>query len=142
MSGMSGTGDERQIQDEDLMDVAHDREQAHRLRKALQTLATNPNVGGKLQEMAKEVLSGRIGMKDAIQSEEYMGAIGDRMNEMRRAAENQTQAEREASREQFAKWQKEQEEKEDRERAERDGPSGVIVTGSRRGGRGGTSHRN
>ncbi|MFH8752741.1 hypothetical protein ACH4GK_40405 [Streptomyces rimosus] len=141
MSGMSGAGNERQIQEEDLMDVAQDREQAHRLRKALQTLATNPNVGGKLQEMAQEVLSGRIGMKEAIQSEEYMGAIGDRMNEMRRAAENQTQAEREASREQFAKWQKEQEEQEAQERAERDGPSGAIVTG-RRGGRGGTSHRN
>ncbi|CAM5595744.1 putative protein OS=Streptomyces rimosus subsp. rimosus (strain ATCC / DSM 40260 / JCM 4667 / NRRL 2234) OX=1265868 GN=SRIM_030100 PE=4 SV=1 [Streptomyces rimosus subsp. rimosus] len=142
MSGMSGAGNERQIQEEDLMDVAQDREQAHRLRKALQTLATNPNVGGKLQEMAQEVLSGRIGMKDAIQSEEYMGAIGDRMNEMRRAAENQTQAEREASREQFAKWQKEQEEQEAQERAERDGPSGAIVTG-RRGGRGGAGgHRN
>ncbi|MFH8349998.1 hypothetical protein [Streptomyces sp. NPDC018045] len=141
MSGMSGLGDERQIQDEDLMDVAQDSEQAHRLRKALQTLATNPKVGGKLQEMAQEVLSGRIGMKDAIQSEEYMGAIGDRMSEMRRAAENRTQAEREAAREQFAQWQKEQAEQEDQERAERDGPSDALVTGPRRGGRGGTGHR-
>ncbi|UQA92755.1 hypothetical protein [Streptomyces halobius] len=131
---------ERQIQDEDLMDVAADPEQAHRLRKALKTLADNPHVGGKLQEMAREVLSGRIGMKDAIDTPAYMDAIGDRMGEIRRAAENQTQAEREASREQFAAWQKKQEEQEDKERAERDGPSLNIVTGPKRGGRGG-SHR-
>ncbi|AJT64037.1 hypothetical protein [Streptomyces chattanoogensis] len=129
---------ERQIQDEDLMDVAADQEQAHRLRKALKTLADNPNVDGKLKEMAREVLSGRIGMKDAIETPSYMEALGDRMSEIKRAAENQTMAEREASREQYAKWQKEREEEEDRERAERDGPSGNIVTAPRKGGR---SHR-
>ncbi|MCR8578875.1 TEL2 family protein [Streptomyces sp. Isolate_219] len=131
---------ERQIQDEDLMDVAQDPEQAHRLRKALKVLAENPNVGGKLQEMAKEVLSGRIGMKEAIETPRYMDALGDRMNEIRRAAENQTMAEREESREKFAAWQKEQEAKEDEERAERDGPTGNIVSTPRRGGRGG-GHR-
>ncbi|MFH8570663.1 hypothetical protein [Streptomyces sp. NPDC017993] len=128
---------ERQIQDEDLMDVAADPEQAHRLRKALKTLAENPNVGGKLQEMAQEVLSGRIGMKDAIQTPGYMDALGDRMNQIRRAAEDQTQAEREASREQFTAWQKQQEEKEEKERAERDGPTGNIVSSPRRGRGGG-----
>ncbi|WP_328384152.1 hypothetical protein OHS81_09205 [Streptomyces sp. NBC_00400] len=132
---------ERQIQDEDLMDVAQDPEQAHRLRKALKVLADNPHVGGKLQEMAQEVLSGRIGMKDAIATPGYMDALGDRMNEIRRAAENQTMAEREESREKFAAWQKEQEAKEDEERAERDGPSGTLVTAPRRGGRSG-GHRN
>ncbi|MEU9116595.1 hypothetical protein AB0D04_33825 [Streptomyces sp. NPDC048483] len=127
---------ERQIEDEDLMDVAADPEQAHRLRKALKTLADNPNVGGGLQEMAREVLSGRMGMKDAIETPRYMEALGDRMGEIQRAAENQTVAEREASREQFTKWQHEQEEKEAQERAERDGPSGNIVTAPRRGGHG------
>ncbi|MFJ6747642.1 hypothetical protein ACIQNI_05490 [Streptomyces sp. NPDC091266] len=131
---------EREIQDQDLMDVAQDEEQAHRLRKALKTLSDNPNVGGKLQEMAREVLSGRIGMKDAIETPRYMDALGDRMQEIRRAAENQTQAEREASREQFAAWQKKEDEKEDKERAERDGPSGNIVTAPRRSGRSG-GHR-
>ncbi|MGW1837182.1 hypothetical protein [Streptomyces sp. BBFR2] len=131
---------ERQIQDEDLMDVAQDPEQAHRLRKALKTLADNPSVGGPLQEMAKEVLAGRIGMKEAIQTPMYMDAIGDRIGEMRRAAENQTMAEREESREKFAAWRKQQDEQEDKERAERDGPSAGLVTGPRRG-RGGSSHR-
>ncbi|MFE7314803.1 hypothetical protein ACFU7T_17230 [Streptomyces sp. NPDC057555] len=128
--------DERQIQDEDLMDVAHDHEQAHRLRKALKVLADNPNVGGPLQEMAKEVLSGRLGMKEAIQTPGYMDALGDRLTQIRQAAENQTAAEREESRAKFAEWQKKQEEEEDRERAERDGPSLNLVTGPRRGGRG------
>ncbi|MFE0191233.1 hypothetical protein [Streptomyces sp. NPDC059008] len=130
---------ERQIQDEDLMDVAQDPEQAHRLRKALKVLAENPNVGGKLQEMAQEVLSGRMGMKDAIQTPGYMDAIGDRMTEIRRAAEDQTMAEREESRAKFAAWQQEQEEKEAQERAERDAPSSNIVTAPRRGG--GHGHR-
>ncbi|MFB7635420.1 hypothetical protein ACFC0M_31330 [Streptomyces sp. NPDC056149] len=124
---------ERQIQDEDLMDVAHDQEQAHRLRKALKVLAENPNVGGKLQEMAKEVLSGRMGMKEAIETPGYMDALGDRMGQIRRAAENQTAEEREASHAKFVEWQKKQEEEEDRERAERDGPSLNLVTGPRRG---------
>ncbi|MFI9051353.1 hypothetical protein [Streptomyces sp. NPDC053427] len=131
---------DREIRDEDLMDVAADPEQAYRLRKALKTLSDNPNVGGKLKEMAQEVLSGRIGMKEAIETPSYMDAIGDRMNEMRRAAENQTMAEREESREKYAKWQQEQEAKEAEERAERDGPSANIVTGPRRGGRAG-GHR-
>ncbi|MFF4601145.1 hypothetical protein ACFY12_00080 [Streptomyces sp. NPDC001339] len=129
---------EREIRDEDLMDVAQDPEQAHRLHKALKVLADNPKVGGKLQEMAQEVLAGRIGMKDAIETPGYMDAIGDRLGEMRRAAENQTMAEREESRTKFATWQQEQETKEAEERAERDGPSLNIVTGARRGGR---SHR-
>ncbi|GGU99977.1 hypothetical protein GCM10010211_79160 [Streptomyces albospinus] len=130
---------ERQIEDADLMDVAHDQEQAQRLRKALKVLAENPNVGGKLQEMAKEVLSGRISMKDAIETPDYMGALGDRMGQIRRAAENQTQAEREESRAKFAEWQEKQQQEEDRERAERDAPSLNLVTGPRRGG--GRGHR-
>ncbi|GAA2652254.1 hypothetical protein [Streptomyces lunalinharesii] len=131
--------EERQIQDEDLMDVAQDPEQAHRLRKALKVLADNPNVGGKLQEMAKEVLSGRMGMKEAIETPGYMDALGDRLNKIRRDAENQTMDEREESRAKFAEWQKKQEAEEDRERAERDGPSLNLVTGPRRGS--GRGHR-
>ncbi|WP_369359066.1 hypothetical protein [Streptomyces sp. cg2] len=130
------SNDERQIQDEDLMDVARDREQAHRLRKALKVLAENPNVGGGLQEMAKEVLSGRLGMKEAIQTPGYMDALGDRLTQIRHAAENQTAEEREESRAKFADWQRKREEEEERERAERDGPSLNLVTGPRRGGRG------
>src|SRR5205085_6340597 len=94
----AGMNNEREIQDEDLMDVAHDPEQAARLRKALKVLESNPNVGGKLQEMAKEVLSGRISMKDAIETRGYMDALGDRIDTIRQAAENQTPEEREEAR--------------------------------------------
>ncbi|UNO39641.1 hypothetical protein [Streptomyces sp. MST-110588] len=132
---------ERQIRDEDLMDVAQDPEQAHRLRKALQTLATNPKVGGKLQEMAQEVLSGRIGMKEAIQTERYMDALGDRIQEIRHAAENQTTQEREAQRELVERWKRQQQEEEDRERAERDGPTAGIISTPRRKGHSGPGHR-
>ncbi|MFD7918526.1 hypothetical protein ACFV3R_04795 [Streptomyces sp. NPDC059740] len=134
------SGNERQIGDEELMDVAQDPEQARRLRKALQTLATNPNVGGRIKEMAQEVLSGHIGMKDAIQDPRYMDALGERMTEIRRKAEDMTSQEREEAREKAAAWMRAQEAEEDKERAELDGPSLNIVTG-RRGGRGGVSHR-
>ena len=86
-----------------------------------------------------EVLSGRISMKDAIETRGYMDALGDRIDTIRQAAENQTPEEREEARQKYAAWQREQEAKEEAERAERDAPSRGLVTGSPR--RGGPSHR-
>ena len=114
---------EREIDDAELMDVARDPEQAHRLHKALRTMSSNPNVDGRLQRMAKEVLSGRIGMRDVIQTETYMDALGDRMQEIRRAAENETLAEKEAKRDQVERWERSRLEEEEKDRAERDGPT-------------------
>ncbi|MET8679851.1 hypothetical protein ABZW18_20290 [Streptomyces sp. NPDC004647] len=128
---------EQEIDDSELMDVAHDSEQAHRLHKALRTLADNPSVDGPLKDMAKNVLSGRIGMRDALQTESYMDAMGARMTEIRRAAEAQTPEEREAQRGQVERWREAQREEEERERAERDGPT--QLPGRRP--RGGPSHR-
>lgn len=114
---------DREIDDSELMDVAQDPEQAHRLHKALRTMSSNPNVDGRLQEMAKEVLSGRIGMRDVIETERYMGALGDRMQEIRRAAENETLADKEAKRDQVERWERARREEEEKDRAERDGPT-------------------
>src|SRR4051812_28308475 len=126
---------EREIGDEELMDVAHDREQAHRLHKALRTLAGNHSVGGRLQHMAREVLSGRIGMRDAIQDERYMDALGERIGEIRRNAENQTHAEREQMRDQIERWREQKREEEEQERAELDGPTQGVLDARQRPGR-------
>lgn len=126
---------DREIDDSELMDVAHDAEQAHRLHKALRTMADNPSVGGPLKEMAQEVLSGRMGMREVLDSDRYMGALGDRMQEIRRAAEDQTFEERKASRERFERWQEERAAEEDRERAERDGPTQPFPSPRRPDGR-------
>ncbi|MEV0369800.1 hypothetical protein AB0I10_08235 [Streptomyces sp. NPDC050636] len=134
----SGPGPgEREIDDSELRDVAQDPEQAHSLHKALRTLANNPNVSGPLQEMAQGILSGRMGMADAIKNERYMDALGDRMTEIRRAAESQTMEDREAEREKREQWERKRDEEEQQERAEHDGPSTNLVTGPKKRGRGG-----
>lgn len=114
---------EREIDESELADFAQDPEQAHRLHKALRTMSSNPNVDGRLQEMAKEVLSGRIGMRDVIETERYMGALGDRMQEIRRAAENETLADKEAKRDQVERWERARQEEDEKDRTERDGPT-------------------
>ncbi|MGW1373900.1 hypothetical protein ACWD6P_06400 [Streptomyces sp. NPDC002446] len=96
---------EREIDGSELMDVAQEPEQAHSLHNTLRTLANNPNVNGPLQEMAQGILSGRMGITDAIKNERYMDALGDRVTEIRRAAESQTMEDREAEREKREQWE-------------------------------------
>jgi len=86
------------------------------LHKALRTLADNPSVGPELQAMAKDVLSGRVGMRDMVQSDRYLGAIGERLSQMREAAENMTPDERRQS-EARAQKMRDDEEAAERERS-------------------------
>ncbi|MFJ1757835.1 hypothetical protein [Kitasatospora sp. NPDC088134] len=86
-----------EIADEELLDVADNPRQAAELHKALRTLAKNDSVGPELQQMARDVLTGRIGMRDVVQSDRYLHALGDRLGEMRTAAENLSPEERAAS---------------------------------------------
>ncbi|MFJ1702318.1 hypothetical protein [Kitasatospora sp. NPDC088346] len=104
---------EYEISDDELLDTADDPAQAASLHKALRTIAANPSVGPQLQEMAKDILSGRVGMREAVQSERYLSAIGARLDDMRAAAENMSPAERERSQ---ARAEKMIEEREERER--------------------------
>lgn len=139
MSNDRRGGEDREIKADDLMDAADNEEQALSLHRALRTMRDNPSVGGDLQEMAREVLSGRIGMKDAIQTDKYMDAMGVKLGEMREAAERQTPEEREAEAAKFERWEREQREEEERERAERDAPTQQAFPSPRR--RGGRGHR-
>ncbi|MGD6740886.1 hypothetical protein ACOKM3_03480 [Streptomyces sp. BH106] len=86
--------------------------------------------------MAKGILSGRMGMTDAIKDQRDMDALGDRMTEIRRAAESQTMEDREAEREKREQWEHKRAQEERKERAEEDGPSTDLFTGSKKRGRG------
>ncbi|MDO0911316.1 hypothetical protein QQM39_10770 [Streptomyces sp. DT2A-34] len=122
---------DREIQDEELMGIAQDPEQALRLRRSLRTIADATSLGPDLREMARTVLSGSVDIKDAFQDPRYTEAVFQRMHEIRRAADDQTYAERQQSTAQFEQWDARQQAELDRERAERDAP----VHDSGRGGR-------
>ncbi|QOV35159.1 hypothetical protein IM697_34570 [Streptomyces ferrugineus] len=126
---------DREIQDEELMGVAQDPEQALRLRRSLRTIAGATSLSPDLREMARSVLSGRVDIKDAFQDPRYTEAVYQRMHEIRRAADDQTYAERQQSKARFAEWDARQQADLDRERAERDAP----VYGSGKGSRSGQS---
>ncbi|MFJ5220117.1 hypothetical protein ACIP98_36175 [Streptomyces sp. NPDC088354] len=109
----------KEISDGDLMDVAADPEQARRLHRALRTLADNPNVTGPLKDMAREVLNGRLGMREALDSDAWRGAVGDRMAELRRIDEQMTPEERAAARERAERWFGQREQREQQEQMDR-----------------------
>ncbi|MER5865672.1 hypothetical protein [Kitasatospora sp. NPDC002040] len=86
-----------EISDDELLEVADNPTQARELRRALRTLADSDSVGDQLQRMARDVLAGRVGMREVVQSDTYLSAIGDRLGQIRRAAENLSPAEQKAS---------------------------------------------
>jgi hypothetical protein len=56
-----------------------DQARARSLRKALQKLADDRAPDDPLREMAREVLSGRTGLREAARVPSYAEALGDRM---------------------------------------------------------------
>ncbi|MFE0257213.1 hypothetical protein [Streptomyces sp. NPDC059010] len=113
---------DREIQDEELMGVAQDPEQALRLHRSLRTIADTTSLDPALRDMARAVLSGSVDVKDAFQDPRYTEAVFQRMHEIRRAADDQTFAERQQSKARFADWDVQQQAELDRARAERDAP--------------------
>ncbi|WP_051741653.1 hypothetical protein [Streptomyces xylophagus] len=72
--------DELRIGDADLMNLTGgDQARARSLRKALQKLADDRAPDDPLREMAREVLSGRTGLREAARVPSYAEALGDRM---------------------------------------------------------------
>jgi len=72
--------DEPRIGDADLMNITGgDQARARSLRKALQKLADGRAPDDPLREMAREVLSGRTGLREAARVPSYAEALGDRM---------------------------------------------------------------
>ncbi|MDG4857179.1 hypothetical protein P8605_03250 [Streptomyces sp. T-3] len=110
--------DDRQIGDEDLMDITRDEASARFLRKALQKLADSPSGNGALQEMAREVLAGRIGLREAVQVGAYSEALGEGMLRVQEAMDRQSSEEREQQRAEGERHLRAQQEEIDQERRE------------------------
>ncbi|MEV6741672.1 hypothetical protein AB0N14_34105 [Streptomyces sp. NPDC051104] len=122
---------DREIQDEELMGIARDPEQALRLRRSLRTIADATSLDPALRDMASAMLSGRVDVKEAFQDPRCTEAVYQRLHGMRRAVDDQTHAERQECNARFGEWNARQQAELDRERTERDAP----VHGSDRGGR-------
>ncbi|MGP4002262.1 hypothetical protein [Streptomyces sp. 8N706] len=119
--------DERQIGDADLTSITGgDEVRARALRKSLQKLAGSEQAGGVLQEMAREVLAGRVGLRDALRVGSYADALGERVAQARQAYEQLPPDELERQKEEaqrFLDAQREEIEEERREQREREGGS-------------------
>ncbi|MEU6370735.1 hypothetical protein ABZ876_34710 [Streptomyces sp. NPDC046931] len=122
---------DREIPYEELMGVAQDPEQALRLHRSLRAIADASSLDIDLRDMARAVLSGRVDVKDAFQDPRYTEAVYQRLDGIRRAADDQTYAERRQSKARFADWDARQRAELERERAERDAPVGVSGRGGR-----------
>jgi hypothetical protein len=110
--------EERQIGDADLMDITHDEVRARALRKSLQRLADSQSGNGALQEMAREVLSGRIGLREALRIGPYSEALGERIAQAREEYEQQSPEEREQQRAEALRYVEAQREEIEQERQE------------------------
>ncbi|NBE51235.1 hypothetical protein [Streptomyces boluensis] len=110
---------DRQIGDADLTSMTHgDEARARALRKTLQKLADSDKAGPALREMAGEVLSGRIGLREAMRVGAYADALGEKLAEGRRAYEAIPREERERQMEAARGYLAEQRAEIDRERSE------------------------
>lgn len=88
---------EREVGDEEFLGIARSPERARSLRKSLQKLAgdgESPGAGGALQEMAREVLAGRVGLREAMQVPAYREALSERTSRGFRAVGEMSEAER------------------------------------------------
>ncbi|GAA3030769.1 hypothetical protein [Streptomyces glomeratus] len=120
---------ERQIGDTDLMDIARDEARARALRKSLQRLADSQSGNSALQEMAREVLSGRIGLREALRVGAYSEALGERIAEARREYEQQSPEEREQQRTAALGYLQAQREEIDQERQQQSARPGPGTAG-------------
>lgn len=83
-----------EVDDREFQNENRDRVQARALRKQLQQLAQG-GAGAVLQEMAKEILSGRVGLREAMRVPAYAEALGERVRTYRESWERMTPEERE-----------------------------------------------
>ncbi|MFD5855230.1 hypothetical protein [Streptomyces chartreusis] len=88
-------GQEKQVDDSEFMDVAKDPAEARALRKALQQIAGG-GAGDTLKEMAQDILSGRVGLRQAAQTSGYTDALMDKAQPFREQWDAMSETERQA----------------------------------------------
>ncbi|MGW1162615.1 hypothetical protein ACWD5Q_29195 [Streptomyces sp. NPDC002513] len=122
--------DNHEVGDEEFLDIAKDPARARALRKSLQRLADSKDE--TLREMAREVLAGRVGLRQAMRTGAYREALQESAKIGMRAYEQMSAEERSAAEAEGLRQLDDYEREIDRERAERQGGGG-------RGKRGGSA---
>ncbi|MBO0653132.1 MULTISPECIES: hypothetical protein [Streptomyces] len=77
---------EREVGHEEFLAPGRDETQARVVHRALRHLADG-SAGEVLREMAREVLSGRLGLDEAVRVGAYAEALGERTRPLREAWE-------------------------------------------------------
>ncbi|MCX5093289.1 hypothetical protein OOK36_31260 [Streptomyces sp. NBC_00365] len=86
---------DKKIDESEFLDIAKDPAEARALRKALEQLASG-SAGGVLKEMSQEVLSGRIGLREASSIPVYVEAASERSHDFLKAWDEMSEQERAA----------------------------------------------
>ncbi|MFF4909667.1 hypothetical protein ACFY2T_32955 [Streptomyces sp. NPDC001260] len=108
-----------EVGDEDFLDIAKDPARARALRKSMRRLAESGDE--TLREMAREVLAGRIGLRQAAQNGAYREALSEAARVGMRGYEQMSAAERRAAEAEGQRQLDECQGEIDREWAERQG---------------------
>lgn len=113
---------EHEVGDEEFLDIARDPARARALRKSLQRLADSKDE--TLREMAREVLAGRVGLRQAMRTAAYREALHENAQLGMRAYERMSAEERSATEAEGQRQLDEYQQEIDRERAERQAERG------------------
>jgi hypothetical protein len=114
----STQGDERRVDDEEFVSIARDPALARLLRKQLESLADG-RAGAVLAEMAKEVLSGRIGLREAVQVGSYQQELLATAENFERKWDEMSELEKSQAEAEGATLLRQQQEEIDKERRDR-----------------------
>lgn len=86
---------QKHVDDAEFSDVARDPAEARVLRKSLEMISRG-GAGDTLKEMAQEVLSGRIGLRQAAQTSGYTDALIEKSEPFQQEWNEMSEAERHA----------------------------------------------
>ncbi|MER6424214.1 hypothetical protein [Streptomyces sp. NPDC001137] len=113
---------EHGVGDEEFLDIAKDPARARALRKSLQRLADSKDE--TVREMARDVLAGRVGLRQAMRTGAYREALHESAQLGMRAYEQMSAEERSAAEAEGRRQLDEYQEEIDRERAEQQAERG------------------
>lgn len=86
---------QKHVDESEFMDVARDPAEARALRKSLEMIARG-GAGDTMKEMAQEVLTGRLGLRQAAQTSGYTDAFIEKSEPFQREWNEMSEAERHA----------------------------------------------
>lgn len=115
---MSSEQPEKRVDESDFLEFANGPAEARAVRKALETIASG-GAGGTLKEMAQEVLSGRLGLREAMNVSAYSEPMVEQVHAARARWDNLSEREREVMAAQGERYLEEQQREIDEELRER-----------------------